>query len=538
MLPHDIAHAERDRHHRLQPYRLSPKAQAIYRAGLNSRPLSTGWVITQLKVSLTQPRIVLHVRRTGRFGCFVLPATPANDALEPQVRGRRRTKMQGEIMVGRSIRIGSWLSAALLFGVLGARSASALEADELSPTDIQSKHLHFVVKAPFSKVIVGKPADGGSGSAAFGGGIPGIDSLTNFTGQFSSPGLDPSGNPASTWYYSMVGNSPELGGTTTIGAPIIPVTVELLDQNGHVRHSHGARLVSNPHHLVDPVLQSPVFSSTDFSSSRSPTQYTDAVQRAEFFSLLDDEEDHPWHTLLGPSVKTGRTIQIPYGKYQFALKTDGTCCAYMYIDETTFGNLLFPPTYPVDNTTVMGAAELSGDATTKTITTLLFSDIYLYENGDPTQCCILGYHTFDFEPGATATALPRAYITIYASWISPGLFRDNIEDVTALSHEMAETFNDPFVAFDGVHNVTPWWLSSGPTSSQCQDVMEVGDVVEVLSNPVVAITLDGFTYHPQTVALLEWFEFKRHSHAIDGAYSYPDTTVLTALSPPETVNCK
>jgi hypothetical protein len=435
----------------------------------------------------------------------------------------------------RGIRVCGWLTAALLIGTFGAQSARALESDELSPTDLQSKAIHFPFKAPSSKVVT--RADGGvSNNAAFGGGIPGIDSLTNFTGQFYAPGLDPNGNPQTVWYYSMVGNSPELGGTTTINAPIIPVTVELLNQEGEVRHSHGARLVSNPKGLVEAVLKSPVFSNSSFTSSDTSTQYSDAVQRAEFFSLLEDQ-DHAWHTVLNPSVKKGRTIKVPYGKYQFALKTDGTCCAAMLIDDATFTNLLFPPTYPVDNTTVMGAAELAGDATTTQITTLLFSDIYLYLNGDPTNCCVLGYHTFDFEPGATPTALPRAYVTIYASWISPGNFPRGFEDVLGLSHEMAETFNDPFVGFDNVHNVTPWWLSSGPGGTQCSDLMEVGDVLEVAASPAFPITLNGYTYHPQTVALLPWFEFKRHSHAIDDAYSYPDTTLLTALSPPQKVNC-
>ncbi len=47
----------------------------------------------------------------------------------------------------------------------------------------------------------------------------------------------------------------------------------------------------------------------------------------------------------------------------------------------------------------------------------------------------------------------------YSSWISPGIFRGGLGDVTALSHEMSEIFNDPFVAADGIHNVTPFWLS-------------------------------------------------------------------------------
>lgn len=69
------------------------------------------------------------------------------------------------------------------------------------------------------------------------------------------------------------------------------------------------------------------------------------------------------------------------GKYRFALNADGSCCAYVLVDGTTFGNELFPPTFPVDNTTLMGAAELAGDMTTQDIATLLFPNTYLYENG-------------------------------------------------------------------------------------------------------------------------------------------------------------
>ena len=36
-----------------------------------------------------------------------------------------------------------------------------------------------------------------------------------------------------------------------------------------------------------------------------------------------------------------------------------------------------------------------------------------------------------------------------------------------------------------------------------------------------------FQYHPQTEALLQWFEIGNPSNAIGGAYSYPDTAALT-----------
>jgi hypothetical protein len=63
-------------------------------------------------------------------------------------------------------------------------------------------------------------------------------------------------------------------------------------------------------------------------------------------------------------------------------------------------------------------------------------------------------------------------------------------------------------------------------------------VIEGLPNGVFPITMNGMTYHPQNEALLQWFEFMSPSDAIDGAYSYPDETTLTALSPPQNFNCQ
>ncbi len=435
-------------------------------------------------------------------------------------------------MVSRGNRKGGWLAAGLLLGGFAAQAAMALEPFELSPTVLQGSNPHSVYKrAPFKVVAnAGQP-----GPAAATGGVPGVDMVANFTGQFYAPGVNSSGSPQSVWYYSIVGNSPELGGTTVIDAPVIPVTVALLDPTGHVRSVSGHRLVMKGGTHVNDVLQSPVFQNFSWSSSNTPTQYTDAIQRAEFWGALEDESN-PWHTILNPRVAHGRTIQIPYGKYYFALNPDGDCCAFILLDDPTFSSLLFPPVYPVDDSTVLGWAELNGVATTQSIVTLLFTDIYLYENGDPTQCCVLGYHGPDIEPGTAANGnLTRLYQMNYSSWISPGIFGGGFGDVTALSHEMAEIFNDPITGADGVHNLTPWYLAP---FGLCQNILEVGDVIEGLANATYPVTLHNFTYHPQTVALLPWFEFKQHSHAIDDAYSYPDPTVLTSLSPPENVNCQ
>jgi len=117
----------------------------------------------------------------------------------------------------------------------------------------------------------------------------------------------------------------------------------------------------------------------------------------------------------------------------------------------------------------------------------------------------------------------------YSSWISNGLFGFGFEDVTATSHEIAEAFDDPFV-----DNETPWWLSTDPFFgfSLCQNNLETGDVIEILtSNTVFSVQMNGRTYHPQNEALFPWFAFQSPSPALNGSYSFPDETTLTALSP-------
>jgi hypothetical protein len=106
-------------------------------------------------------------------------------------------------------------------------------------------------------------------------------------------------------------------------------------------------------------------------------------------------------------------------------------------------------------------------------------------------------------------------------------------DAITLSHETSEAFNDPFG-----NTQVPRWQFPGqpPTSKVCQGNLETGDPVEVLPNSTVSIQLkegnEVFVYHPQTEALLQWFEVGATSDAIGGAFSYPNTTALPKSAVP------
>ncbi|HYX19589.1 MAG TPA: hypothetical protein VFA98_01945 [Thermoanaerobaculia bacterium] len=401
-----------------------------------------------------------------------------------------------------------------------AGTATAQESDQITAADLANASAHSSVVTPHAHL---------NGQAHARHGIASIDSLVNFNGHYFADGFTSDGTFNTHWYFNTVGNPPQMHGTTMLNAPIVPVTLDLRNADGSPRFVNGQPLISRPDAFVTPTLNSPVFEDSDFSSSPVPTQFTDAVQRAEYFTQEKDD----WHTLLAPGVKTGRTMVLNRGTYFFALNADGSCCEFVLIDADTFVNALFPATAD-DTTTPVGAAENAGDITTKDMSTFLFPNAYLFI-GSVSNCCILGFHTYDFEPGDDSNGnVEKRYVLNYSSWISPGLFNGGFEDVTALSHEIAETYNDPFVASDGVHDVTPWWLAP---NGNCQNDLETGDVIEGLPNGVFPITMNGMTYHPQNEALLQWFEFESPSSAIDGAYSYPNEQTLTSLSPPQNPGC-
>jgi hypothetical protein len=387
-------------------------------------------------------------------------------------------------------------------------------------------------------------------------GIPGIDSVPNFSGAYSTPGFRANGQPRSNWLFNTLGNTPANGGTTSIDAPIVPVALDLRNADGsprYVRVVHGRaivcgtptepgcqRLFFDPTPFVQPVLDSPVFSNSNYTSSGTPTQFADAVQRAEYQGAPDS-----WHTLLAPSVKTMRTMVIKQDKtcgigaglggncsYLFALNPNGSCCFFVLLDVNTFANELFPSTstFPPDSSTPVGAAEVAGDITTKSVSTFFFPPAYLFiPQKHARPCCIGGFHTFDFESGDASNGnLPRLFVVNYSTWMQPIFRNPTTLDVVGLSHEISETYNDPFVGVFGP-DITPFWLAP---NGNCQNDLEVGDVIEGLPHQVFPTPMpNGFTYHPQVEALLQWFEFQSPSTALHGAYSYPDETTLTALSP-------
>lgn len=353
-----------------------------------------------------------------------------------------------------------------------------------------------------------------------GGNIPGLLTVPTFAGAFAAQGGPSVGG---VFPYIMIGNDPRLGGQTEIPAKITTVSLNLLN----VPAGFSA---SVPFSFEDVFTDSPNFEEADYTSGHH-IQFGDAVQRAEFFNTMGDN----WHTELNPRVVSRVTIDIPR-QVQVQLPDGSIVTVQSYFvghapDGTEFIellDLLFNALFFNQAVNDINANNYTTDAFNMQAwpNTFLFS---IDNTGKPASCCVLGFHNYIFD--SSQTPQPR-WIFAFSSWISPGLF-GGFQDVTGLSHETSEALNDPFG-----NTPVPRWQFPGqpPTSKVCQGNLETGDPVEVLPNATVNITLkerkEVFTYHPQTEALLQWFEMGATSDAISGAFSYPNTTALPQSAVP------
>jgi hypothetical protein len=415
------------------------------------------------------------------------------------------------------------LSALLALGMVGSSFAQnltdAAQAQVGSNPDASAGPVQAITPQLIHSVPSELVADDSTGPNAIAGnpgGVPNVISVPNFTRSFTVNGV--------TFPYTMVGNDPSLGHITTVPTKIVAVSLRLLNADGTLFDTVSA----TP--FVVPTLNSPDFQRFKYEHDATAgipaesTQFSDAIQRAEFASSMDPN----WHTELAPQVVDSITITVPKFvnvrvgtqvvqsiNYLSGIAADGNRFVLML-------NLFFNQQLGI----IMNNEIDAGNVTTDAINLPLFPNTYLFSfnRANPKQrggCCTLGFHTY-FTDGASPE---HRWITDYASYISPGIFGGGFNDVTAISHEIAETFNDPFV-----NNITPRWQFPGSTA--CQGNLETGDPVEVLANATFPVTLKvagvSTTYHPQTEALLQWFAQTVPSDALHGAYSYPDLTALTA----------
>ena len=283
--------------------------------------------------------------------------------------------------------------------------------------------------------------------------------------------------------------------------------------------------------VVGPTLASPVFANNDYGSTPYATaagkwpnfprlikgpggalsqgdagqllQLEDATMRAQFNMV---GKNSPYHLILQPNVLPAVTINVPANQGTLFQSPQG---------------VIFPTINIGWWSSEINNLEQSADATHLPI--YLSNDVLLTTKKG--SCCVIGYH------GTHAVGLSKGYggtqgnavvqTFAWTSWVTPGTYpRTSIagpttdwalQDIHALSHEISEWADDPFVN----NTVEPWATPTAPQYG-CTGVMETGDPVVAIGFAMGTNTFeqgptpsgdqvaDGY-YHPEDEVFLPWF---------------------------------
>ncbi len=345
--------------------------------------------------------------------------------------------------------------------------------------------------------------------------------------------LDP--NNGVTYGYNMVGSDPNTCSgaacSTTIQADITPVNVNI------------GGLTFNGSDVLAPTLASPVFAGNDYGSTPFATagaanlprgpggvlsqgdagnslQLQDATMRAQF----NRTGASGYHLILHPNVLPAVTITVPQNQGVLLQSGRGVIFADINISwwSAQIQNL-----------------EQQADATHLPI--YLTNNVLLHIGQDVLNCCVIGFHGTRAAGlgGGSGNSNGNAVVQTFAwaSWVQPGIYARPaggtdwaLQDIHALSHEIAEWADDPFVN----NTVEPWLTPTAPQYG-CTGILETGDPVVAIGfaegtntfqqgpNPNGTQSADGY-YHPEDEAFLPWF-MRSAPNTVSEATQSPSTNI-------------
>ncbi|MEP6977982.1 MAG: hypothetical protein ABI948_08005 [Thermoleophilia bacterium] len=336
-----------------------------------------------------------------------------------------------------------------------------------------------------------------------------------------------------TYGYNMVGANPNTCSgaacSTTIETDITPINVVV------------GGMTFNGTDVLNATLASPQFAPTDFTTTPHSTvivpdqflpdgspnpaynpnapgfgsggplsagnvgvQLQDATMRSQFNKF------GTYHVILHPNLQPAVTIVVPQNKGVLRQSIRGVIFADVNISwwSAQIQNLLTkadPTHFPV-----------------------YLTDSMMLYIGSPGNCCVIGYHgtkaagSGSGDTGSQGNAAVQTFA--WASYVTPGIFNPQydwaLQDIHAISHEIAEWGDDPFVN----NWVEPWLTPTAPQYG-CTNILETGDPVVGIGfssgtntfrqgGPIswtdaagvhhTIVTTDG-TYHPEDEAILPWF---------------------------------
>jgi hypothetical protein len=269
--------------------------------------------------------------------------------------------------------------------------------------------------------------------------------------------------------FTMVGkDATKSNKKTTVTTYIIPIKMVYGSKNGNMTFDPMVDTTPSGATVIGQVTASPLFNaSIDYVQGGvdlGTTQYIDAFQRGNFWSSVSN---HPgYHVLLNATVLPEQTINVTpaEGKVTSNIFTPG------------FRGLMDINAFDAQLQTFISQLQQINPGVFPLFVT---DNVFLTSGG----CCIGGYHSANAAQPGGQTYGHATYIN------SAGSFA---QDVSAMSHEIGEWMDDPFVD----NNVN------------CQDnsILEVGDPLEGRTNyGGFPYTVGNFTYNLQSLVYLGYF---------------------------------
>ena len=302
-----------------------------------------------------------------------------------------------------------------------------------------------------------------------------------------------------TYPYTMVGTNPFSGNAqTTIPSSIIPFRFVFADGT-----------VMDGSTDVAATIASPIFSNYTYprklSGPNEVTQYGDAIYRAQW-----NKNGTNYHVRLdAPTLYPTQTIEVPANQGFALVNSRGVLLGLM--NASWFSSRL----QNVINT--LGVSP-------QTIPIVLTHNTMLYV-GNPNNCCIIGYHGARSSLNGNGAQAVQTYM--FGSFITPNTFsgfdqpRRGLGDIHALSHEVSEWYDDPFVN----NLVQPWEDLDFAPQYGCTSILETGDPVvgvwfPLPGNPQPAA---NGVWHPEDEVHFSFFARQVPSIAYGGRYTYMGT---------------
>ena len=293
-------------------------------------------------------------------------------------------------------------------------------------------------------------------------------------------------NGTHTDNFTMVGTNPATSNTTTtIPVYIIPVKIVVKGTT----YDPG-KVLSNGLTTITATTSSPVFQNVHWvqgGTDLGTTQYLDAYQRGNFWTNVMTNTNY--HVVLGtPTVLATQTLNVPTHQgttgSPFGFKTGIVNINWF---DTQANNII----------------KANSQITANSIPIFVTYNTYLSDNSGLSGCCIGGYHSAT----GSQTYMHYTYIDHSSTFAS---------DISALSHEVGEWYDDPLV-----NNLI------GGTG--CSGYLENGDPLEGLSNyGTFAVTLNGITWHPQDLVFLKYFG-QNPSTSVNNWWTFNNSSSVTKV---------